>query len=473
MKFLRVISVILCLSLLLCSPCSVWATQTGEQDSVAVSSGAHSFDAAVPYLKMQEPVENATAVFLYETGTDTLMYAQSPDMQIYPSSLVKILTALMAVERGELTTVITADQQTLSAVPSDAVTADLKAGEQITLNDLLYCMMVGSANDAASVIAAHISGSEAAFVEEMNRYAEDLGCTASKFTNPHGLHDPEQVSTVRDLGRIVSAAIANEKFMTYFSEIKYTVPATNMSEERELVSKNFLRNNTDMKIYHDPRVTGGRTGIANDGSNCLAVSAESDGLSLVCILMGAESKFAANGNTEVYGGFKEITALMDGVFGVYRAAQIFYEGQTLRQYPVVNGANDVVAGAGRAVTTLLPVNTTPDKLDYRYFDISRELQAPVKKGQAVSKVEVWHNNMCVAQAELLAMNAVPVYTPVSQDPQKDSGGVLRILGGILLWTAVIGVAGVGILFLVRKVNVISTQRKREQERRKNRRRERK
>ncbi len=458
MNLSKFVSYFLCLSLLFSVPFAAGATQLETEDSAAVSSGAHSIDAAVPYLQLQQPIENATAVFLYETGSETLMYAQNPDMKVYPSSLVKIMTALIAVEKAEPTTMITVDAKVLSEVPSDAVSVDLLEGEQISLNDLIYCMMVGSANDAASVIAAHISGSQSAFVEEMNRYAESLGCNATKFTNPHGLHDPEQYSTVRDLARILQAAVANEKFMTYFSAVNYVVPATNLSEKRELSSTNFLRNNEDMEIYYDSRVTGGRTGISDDGTRCLAASAESDGLSLISVLMGAQSTFADNGNTSVYGSFKETTTLMDAVFGEYRSAQILYEGQSLRRYTVANGTNDVVAGSDRAVTTILPVDAVVEKLDYRYYDISRELQAPVNKGDVISRVEVWYGNMCVAQADLLAMNSVPSLVQEGQSKESGSKGG-KVFLSVMIWIVVAAGVTVGALFVLRRLNIAVIKKK--------------
>lgn len=453
MKFSGIISLLLAVLLLFSMFTVVSATEAVPDVPAAVISGTHSLDAAVSYLGTGEPVENASAVFLYDMASQTLMYAQNPDAQVYPSSLVKIMTALIAVEQGELSQIVTVDEQILAEVPLDAVSAELKPGEEISLSDLIYCMMVGSANDAAAVIAKHISGSQSAFVEQMNAYAAQLGCTGTNFMNTHGLHDPQQFTTVRDQARILSAAMENEEFIQYFSAVQYTVPATNLSEERSLLTKNFLMDNSDMEIYYDSRVTGGRTGIAEDGTRCLAVTAQNDELQLICILTGAKSTVAEDGKTTVYGSFKETTALLDSVFGKYNSVQVLYEGQTLRQYTVVNGTNDVVAGSGSAVSTLLPEGISASDLDFRYDD-AKQIEAPVEIGDKLSQVQVWYGNMCVAQADLLAMNTVAFMDPAGAEQDTDNDGtVVKVIFTVLLLAAGLTAVVYLVLIVIRKINM--------------------
>ena len=129
----------------------------------------------------------AKAVVLYEMNTDTLVYAYQPDLRISPTGIVKVLTALIALEEGNLDDVVTVRRSTLDSVSPGAVSAGLKAGEEISLRDLLYCIMVSSANDACAVVAEHIAGSQQAFVEKMNARAATLGCANTHFTNVHGL----------------------------------------------------------------------------------------------------------------------------------------------------------------------------------------------------------------------------------------------------------------------------------------------
>lgn len=438
-------------------PSVAFATQESVQHSddaqPTVSSG---LDATVAYLGNQTLVDNVSAAILYERNTDTLMYMQNPDQKIYPSSLVKILTAFIATEEGKLEDVVTVREEVLNTVPYDAVTVELVAGEQMTLDDLLYCMMVGSGNDAAAVIADYICGSQPAFVEKMNSYAQRLGCTNSQFTNVHGLHDDSQFTTVRDMAKIIAAAMSNEHFVRYYTAPDCTVRATNQSEERYFSSGNFLISSDDVSIYYDERATGGRTGIANDGTRCFAANAESNDMELICVLAGAVSTFAENGNTVVYGGFKEATMLFDAGLNGYKAAQVLFDGQAVRQVSVINGANDVVLGCRSTVSAILPTDISRENLQYRYVDDYESLSAPVEMGSKISNVQIWYGGICIAQADLYAMNAVQ--SKMIQQPETGGsvfGVVLLVFFGAVLFLvlgAAVCLVSIRIYYKIRHMN---------------------
>ena len=170
MKKIRVIcAILLAILVLFCNAATVFAAEiSGDTQENGGNSVSYSISGTDSYLGAGTKIENVTSAFMYEYASGTLMYALNPDLHVPPSSLVKILTAYLAIERGDLDAVVTVDSKTLSEVPMDAVSVNLQAGEELTLRDLLMCMMVGSGNDAAAVIAAHISGSQDAFVQEMN-----------------------------------------------------------------------------------------------------------------------------------------------------------------------------------------------------------------------------------------------------------------------------------------------------------------
>lgn len=407
MKFSKACSVFLLI--VLCLNCIAFSTFALEDQTIpdtTVTHGFHSMNATSAYLGSEQRVKNVGSALLYEINSDTLMYSWNADQKMYPSSLVKILTALIAVEQGDLQSLVTASQSALDTIPYYAASIDLKAGEQISLSDLVYAMMVGSANDAAAVIATHIGGSAEGFVNMMNAYAERLGCTATHFTNVHGLHDENQYTTARDMARILAAAVKNENFLTYFSEINYIVPATNMTGERELSSGNFLMNTENMQLYYDARVTGGRTGTTEDGNRCLATLAKENGMNLVCIVMGSESTFDEDGNTVTYGSFQETSTLLDACFTGYQVSQILYENQILRQCEVPNGENDVILGCKKNVYSVLPKGVTLKDLSFQYGGELGLVAAPVEAGQVLTDLQVWHGGFCIAQAQMIAMNSV-------------------------------------------------------------------
>ena len=446
----------LILSLLLASVWFIPAYATEEALSGPVVNGCHSLDARVPFLGSRPLVTNARATVLYEIGSQTLMHAYNADEVMYPASFVKIMTGLIVAERGIMTEAVTATKEVLDTIPLGAASTGLEPDEVMTVQDLLYCMIVGSANDAAAVLAHHISGSQSAFVEEMNRYAAELGCTATNFTNPHGLHDPEQVITARDAARILEAAYKNELFADAYGTVYHTVPATNKSGVRNLISGNYLLNGKDgPEIYYDARVVGSRTGTTEDDERCVASVAKTDDLELICIVMGSKSEYTENaGQFVVIGGYYETSDLIDQCEG-FAARQILYAGQALRQYSVVNGSADVVVGPKESMSTVLPADIMAESLTYRYQEISGALEAPIEKGALISTLEIWHNSSCVAEVDLFAMNSVPVQQMLGDEVQQQGGGeALKIalyVVAILLGLAVVFVLIVRFVHWMRKI----------------------
>lgn len=403
------------------------------QEDIFSSQGV---DSPTAMLGVGQLVKNVRAAFLYESNSDTLMYALNPDEQLYPASFVKLMTALLAVEKGNLDEDVTVTSSAINAVPADAVSADLVEGEILTLKDLLYCMLVGSANDAAAVIAEHISGSQEAFVSLMNQRAQEMGCLGTQFTNAHGLHDDSQLTTARDAARILDAALDNALFYDAFTAVKYQIPATNKSELRTLITGNYMMD-TASALYYDERVIGGRTGVTNDGRRCFIAAAESNGMRLISVVMGAESVFEENGYAVItIGGFNETAELFDAGFNGYKTAQILYAGQILKQCTVNDGKNDVYLGSRISVSTVLPEDAVPGSLNFRYAKDT--FQAPIEAGQKLTTLEVWHGSMCVARTDMYAMNSVQYANSVEMPVAEENPDQWKTIGIVIV--AVLAVA---------------------------------
>ena len=141
---------------------------TFDGTDASITHGCRSLNAKYPLHSGNSVISYSVAEVLYEVNSGTMLYMSNPDVTMYPSSLVKVMTALLAVEKGDLDEMVTVTSTALAAVPKSAMKVKLKEGEQMSLRDLLYCMIVGSGNDAATVIAEHIGGSQQAFVDMMN-----------------------------------------------------------------------------------------------------------------------------------------------------------------------------------------------------------------------------------------------------------------------------------------------------------------
>ena len=468
--------IILCAAFhLFATPAAVitYATTVGDSnvrmtDDTAMLNSSHSVDAGSALLGTKKLVDNAKAVVLYEAGSETLMYAFNADERMYPASFVKIMTALIAAEKGNIADTVTVSQGAVSSLPKGAVSVDLTADEQLTLEELLYCLLVGSANDAAAVIAEHVGGSEAAFVQQMNQYAQDLGCTGTQFTNAHGLHNDAQYTTARDAARILDAAMKNEIFRTVFTSVKHTVPATNKSEKRDLVSGNYMVD-TASKLYYDSRVIGGRTGVTEDGRRCLATAAEKNGMLLLCIVMGSDTVYQEDGYSAItIGGYHETTALLDAGFEGHKTVQILYENQALRQYPVSGGDSHVVVGPKVSVSAVLPEAVTLSDLSMRYSD--EMLQAPVKAGDRVSMLQVWHGTMCIAQVDLVAFNSVAKAGSLQMsDVSKGNSGLLSSIVWVVVIVLICILVVFAVLVIIRKLRVFAVRKRSKRYRRSRRR----
>ena len=179
----------------------------------------------------------AKAALLVDGSSGRVLYAKNEHEELYPASITKVTTALLvfeAIERGDLCLdqTVTVSASALAGQDPDGSTAGIKEGEQLTVEELLYCMLVVSANEACSILAEAVSGSVDAFVEQMNQRVQELGCVNTHYVNDSGLHDPQHYSSAWDIYLITREAMKYDEFMTIVNSKSYTVPATNLSEAR-------------------------------------------------------------------------------------------------------------------------------------------------------------------------------------------------------------------------------------------------
>ncbi|MBP3304337.1 MAG: D-alanyl-D-alanine carboxypeptidase [Oscillospiraceae bacterium] len=472
MKKNRVICLILSAVMLLSA---LGAGVSAESVDYSASAGCHSEDAAKPLGGGDKLLDTSKAVILYELNSGTMVYAYNPDQTIYPSSMVKIMTALVALENGDLNSAAVVTRNALSHVAIGSVSAKLQEGEEISLESLLYCMIAASANDAAVVIAEHIAGSEAAFLEMMNGKAQALGCTGTHFSNVHGLHDEQTYTTARDVCKILTAALENDTFKTIFETEVYTVPATNKSGERRVVTTNYMMSKDYTSKYFDSRVTGGKTGATDEAGRCLAVTAEVGSMKLLAVVMGAKPTYEEEGiSLKTFGSYEEMKVLLDYAEEKYEFRQIFYENQTFSQYPVAGGANNVVTTPVTPMSTVLPVNLKQEELSWVYGDTPANITAPVAKGQRIGNMQVWYGDICIAQSDLVAMNAVEVWVepteptgPVTHDEDFD-GTMIAVVLAVLLGLILLGLAVFFAVNAIRRAAARARRRRRRRNRRRNR-----
>lgn len=199
--------------------------------TVSIQQGCRTLNGMVPLGGSDRKLETAQGVFLYEVKTNTVIYSYNADLKLAPGNLAKMVTALLALEMCNEDDIVTVNSANISKLPAGSLNKNLKHDEQLSVRDLVYCMLLEGANDAAIAIAEHVAGTQQAFVTLMNARVKQMGCGTTEFANVHGLTNATSYSTARDITKIAVECLKNEEFKKIFGEAKYDVPATNRTEK--------------------------------------------------------------------------------------------------------------------------------------------------------------------------------------------------------------------------------------------------
>lgn len=381
--------------------------------SVSILNGCRTLEAQVPLAGSDRKLNTAQSVLVYERDTGTMIYSYNPDMKMAPGSLSKLLTALIVIERCDnLDQTITVGAGIAGRIPGGAQNIKLKSDEELTIRDLLNCMILQNAADAAVALSEYVAGNQKAFVELMNQRAKQIGCTNTVFGNVHGFDNVQQYTTARDMARIVMEATKNETFCELFANQAYTVPATNVSEERKFASQNYLMETTIVPKYNDRRVTGGMASYAPTSGAGIVCTADNStekkkGLNIICVLLGATREFGSNGWTVTnYGNFDEMVQLLEFVYNHYKVNRVIYEGQALEQFPVAGGESDVVGIPHVNIDSVLPAEAQMTNLVRNRTVKNGGLTAPIAEDEMIGSIELWYRNSCLMEAELFSMSEV-------------------------------------------------------------------
>ncbi|MCR5784956.1 MAG: D-alanyl-D-alanine carboxypeptidase [Eubacterium sp.] len=243
-------------------------------------------------------IESPSAIVM-DISTGTVLYEKNADEQLYPASITKIMTALLAVENNDMDEEVTFSYEAVYETEGSSIARDV--GEVMTLEECLYGMMLESANECAYAIAEHVGGDYDTFIEMMNEKAEELGCTNTHFNNPNGLPDEDHYVSARDMAIIARAAYQNETFRIICGTKTYQIPPTNKHDEITYLRNhhNMLYPLTTTKYLYD-YCTGGKTGYTTVANSTLVTYAEKDDMELVCVVMNTTSPNHYLDTTELF-----------------------------------------------------------------------------------------------------------------------------------------------------------------------------
>ena len=350
----------------------------------------------------------AKAALLIDLNTGRAVYEQDADERVHPASLTKIMTCLLALENGNLSDVVTVSASALDDLDADSSVAGLQVGEQMTLENLLYCMMVVSGNDACNVIAEHIAGSITDFVRMMNQRAYELGCLNTHFSNPHGLHDESHYTTARDHAIITQAALKSENFRQIVDTYEYKLPDDNMRQNLpKLKTTNMLIYQSMSNSLYYPRAHGIKTGYTSQAGRCVISEATGDGLDLLGIVCGAATTVLDSGDL-LMENFTECARLFDYGFDNYSYLTLMSPLYPVDQVKINNsaGAEAVAVAPQDEIKVLLPNDYAPDKLVTDIQLNSDSVDAPVREGDVLGSATVTYAGEILGQTKLLAITDV-------------------------------------------------------------------
>lgn len=257
----------------------------------------------------QGPQIYAESAIIMEADTGTILYNKDMDMVNYPASITKIMTALVALEHSSLDEVVTYSYYATHSIEAGSSSIGRTEGEELTVEESLYALLLASANECGNALAEHVSGSVEAFVELMNEKAAELGCTNTHFVNPHGLHDDNHYTTAHDMALIMKAALQNENFARICGTDVYNLRTTNKSDEIVYMKNHhyMIGPYKGVTKYLDDTVIAGKTGYTSNAKFTLVTAAERGGMTFIVVTMRTGS---APNSSEPGGLYFPDTALL-------------------------------------------------------------------------------------------------------------------------------------------------------------------
>lgn len=341
-----------------------------------------------PVVKGASPRLVARSALLMDAGTGRILYEKNARQRMYPASITKIMTALIALEHGHLDDEVTIPREAAGVEGSSMY---LAAGETYTLEELLYGLMLVSGNDAAVAIALHIAGGIGAFAQMMNEKANELGAVSTHFANPHGLPDPNHYTTAYDMALITRRALELPEFRRIVAATEVEIPWRPGRAARKFVSGNWM--------LGQGGIDGVKTGFTQAARHTYVASATREGRRLIAVVLGTDPKSQK---------WADAWELLEYGYSAFEWRRVVEAGQRVSVAPVIEGTSDRVPVKARD-GIVIPLGAGESEL-LRVETELFGLEAPVQEGEIAGFIRVYHPDLAgdepIAVTELLAEEAV-------------------------------------------------------------------
>lgn len=320
------------------------------------------------------PSISADAFIIFDNKTNKTLYSKNETKRMYPASTTKILTALLVLENCKLDDIAAASEDAVASIPDGYSTAYIQVGEQFTIEQLLYLLLIPSANDAANVLAEHVGGSIDNFITMMNDKLNELGLDDSHFTNAYGKHDEDHYTTASDLATLMKYCLKNEDFRRIAGSAICTIPATNKSAARTYTSTNELI--VPGYTYYYEYLIAGKTGTTTQAKQCLVSASYRNDLEFICAILGSENRF------------EDATNLYEFAYSNYSIKDIVKEKDVITSIEVSNATPDT-KNLDLLVSEDIPVlinNSISVSEIEPDIALNDEISAPIEEGDILGTV---------------------------------------------------------------------------------------
>ncbi len=400
-----------------------------------------------------EPTVIDETAIVMNADTGDILYDKDAKKRMQPASLTKIMTVLLALEKGDLNSTVTMSETAVNSVDPGSSNIGLSAGEEIKLQDALYATFLESANEASNGVAEHIAGSVEAYCGMMNERAKEIGCLDTNFVNPSGLSNDNHYSTAYDIALMAREAYKNEQFMTIAKSRTYNIPATNKSEAREIaISNKMVWKDTE---YYYENCVAGKTGYTTASGATLVSWVEKDGVTLICVVMNAPSNAENYADTKAlcdycFVNYKTATPLVDYVF-----SEDFIEQaeETLNSY-YVEGKNlgELVLSVDTSVTVTVPASyDTNTFIKTASLSTERVNEGVIGTITISSPTELYKEVPIKFSGYINSEDEAAVEAAIAagiiERPKEKKKNVLGTILKILLIIVLIGAIGIGALYM--------------------------
>lgn len=356
---------------------------------------------AVDYKCDEETVSDS--VYLENLNAKAVVYEKDADKRSYPASTTKIMTFIITAENVKDLdkTKVTVKEDVISGLDAESTVMGLSShiGEEVSVRDLLYGLMLPSGNDAALLLADYIGGGNSGFAEKMNAKAAELGCKNTHFTNPHGLYDPEHYSTARDMALITKHAMTIPDFMEICNTVYYTPKGF-----ETLHNTNYMIDqNAEGGAYYYQYTKGIKTGYLDEAGKCLVTSSDKDGDKYLCICLGADFSYDENVNYAM----KDTKKLYDWAYKNLGVQTVYNTLKSLASVDVkyVRDGKLLDAVPQKEIKAFLPNDYDESQLKVE-VDCPKQVEAPVTEGDELGTVRVKYQDLDLGVTKLVAAESV-------------------------------------------------------------------